>query len=85
MLNNEIYCSILENPEDENLRLILADWLEEQGDILAEFIRIQIALSKKSDKLLKKRERFIYNNYMFDWVNKFFKENCIDIPQKKGQ
>src|SRR5947209_1506964 len=28
------------NPDDDTLRLIYADWLEEQGDPLGEFIRL---------------------------------------------
>ena len=33
------------DPEDDSARLILADWLEEQGDSLADFIRVQIAIA----------------------------------------
>src|SRR5262245_42356922 len=36
--------AIAENPEDDTPRLILADWLEERGGPLGEFIRLQIAL-----------------------------------------
>jgi uncharacterized protein (TIGR02996 family) len=35
---------ILARPDDDAPRLIYADWLEEQGDVRAEFIRIQCAL-----------------------------------------
>jgi len=35
---------ILEEPDDEGIRLIFADWLEEHGNILGEFIRIQCQL-----------------------------------------
>jgi carbon storage regulator CsrA len=37
--------SILEEPDDEGLRLIFADWLEEQGDPRGEFIRTQCWLA----------------------------------------
>lgn len=38
---------IIENPADDAPRLIFADWLEEQGESeRAEFIRVQIALSR---------------------------------------
>jgi uncharacterized protein (TIGR02996 family) len=33
--------AILQNPDDDQLRLIYADWLEERGDPRAEFIRVQ--------------------------------------------
>ncbi len=37
---------ICESPEDDNLRLVYADWLEENGEAdRAEFIRVQIAIS----------------------------------------
>jgi uncharacterized protein (TIGR02996 family) len=35
--------AILEAPDDDALRLVYADWLEERGDPRGEFIRIQIA------------------------------------------
>lgn len=38
---------ILENPEDDTPRLILADWLQDNGDPdRAEFIRVQVELEK---------------------------------------
>lgn len=37
---------ILANPEDDSLRLVYADWLEERGDPRAEFIRVQCELAK---------------------------------------
>jgi uncharacterized protein (TIGR02996 family) len=37
---------IIENPQDDDIRLIYADWLEEHGDLdRAEFIRVQIRLA----------------------------------------
>lgn len=38
--------NIRKNPEDDNLKLAYADYLEEQGDPQAELIRIQIELEK---------------------------------------
>ena len=40
--------AVLAQPEDEAVRLVYADWLEEQGDPRAEFIRLQIALAHSS-------------------------------------
>ena len=43
---NGLLRAILENPADETLRLIYADWLEENGESeRAEFIRVQIELA----------------------------------------
>ena len=36
--------SIAENPSDDSLELILADWLEEQNDPRAELLRLQLVL-----------------------------------------
>lgn len=36
--------AILDNPEDDALRLVYADWLEERGDPRGEFIRVQVLL-----------------------------------------
>jgi uncharacterized protein (TIGR02996 family) len=37
--------AILDDPDDDSLRLIYADWLEERGDPRGEFIRVQFALA----------------------------------------
>jgi uncharacterized protein (TIGR02996 family) len=37
------------NPDDDALRLILADWLEEQGDPRGEHIRLQVQLSRMEE------------------------------------
>lgn len=43
---DELLQAILENPDDDQLRLVYADWLEERGDSArAEFIRLQIEYS----------------------------------------
>lgn len=38
--------AILSDPEDETLRLIYADWLEEQGDPRAEFLRLEAQVAQ---------------------------------------
>jgi carbon storage regulator CsrA len=40
--------SILESPDDESIRLIFADWLEDRDDPRGEFIRLQCRLAKLS-------------------------------------
>lgn len=47
--------AILQSPDDDALRLIFADWLEERGDPRGEFIRVQYALL---DEKLDERKRF---------------------------
>lgn len=42
--------AIIENPQDDALRLIFADWLDEHGDSgRTEFIRVQVELEKFSE------------------------------------
>src|SRR5262245_20631701 len=41
--------AILEAPEDDGIRLVFADWLEERGDPRAEFIRVQFAEEERPD------------------------------------
>jgi uncharacterized protein (TIGR02996 family) len=41
-----LFRAILAAPDDEALRLIYADWLEDQGDPRAEFVRVQCALAR---------------------------------------
>jgi uncharacterized protein (TIGR02996 family) len=38
--------AIVENPEDDALRLIFADWLDERDDPRAAFIRTQCQLAR---------------------------------------
>ncbi len=54
--------AILDDPEDDNLRLIYADFLEERGDgARAEFIRVQVELSQV--KRCKKSTRLFPDNH----------------------
>src|SRR5207245_1358527 len=42
--------AIAEHPEDDALRLVYSDWLEEHGDPeYAEFIRVQVTLAQNAD------------------------------------
>src|SRR2546421_3626799 len=40
--------TILDNPADDGPRVVYADWLEEQGDPRAEFIRVQLELARRT-------------------------------------
>jgi uncharacterized protein (TIGR02996 family) len=47
MTHDDFLLEILANPDDDALRLVYSDWLEERGDLLqAEFIRAQCELAK---------------------------------------
>jgi uncharacterized protein (TIGR02996 family) len=48
--------SVCENPEDDTVRLIYADWLEERGDPRGEFIRVQVELASMTADSPRRRE-----------------------------
>jgi uncharacterized protein (TIGR02996 family) len=65
--------SIFDNPEDDSVRLIYADWLEENGQPeRADFIRIQIelakaGLSKERQGELRSREQALLETHRQKW------------------
>src|SRR3712207_3456925 len=76
--------AIIEHPEDDELRLVYADWLEEHGDSArAEFIRVQCALARMAeddDRLwgLRAREHQLLEGHEKDWFP------LADVPQYCG-
>jgi carbon storage regulator len=64
--------AIVDNPGDEGLRLVFADWLEERGDPLAECIRLRCRLAKLSvaderRKPLEEQEQILWRQHGIDW------------------
>jgi carbon storage regulator CsrA len=64
--------AVLEAPDDEAIRLIFADWLEERGDPLGEFIRTQCRLARlpaddPRRKALTDRERVLWAEHGAAW------------------
>lgn len=58
----ELLPAISADPDNDELRLVYADWLEERGDPLGEFIRVQIELVHTAEshvrfRHLKEREK----------------------------
>jgi uncharacterized protein (TIGR02996 family) len=39
--------AVIDHPDDDGPRLVYADWLDEQGDVRGEFIRLQIDLARR--------------------------------------
>jgi uncharacterized protein (TIGR02996 family) len=65
--------AIIENPDDESLRLIYADFLDERGDPRGEFIRVQCELARLPDddprrRELEARERVLLKEHEEEWV-----------------
>jgi uncharacterized protein (TIGR02996 family) len=64
------------HPEDEVPRLVLADWLEENGDetdrARVEFIRIQCQLARRRDRDLEWRERSLWWQHVETWLGPIY-------------
>jgi uncharacterized protein (TIGR02996 family) len=65
--------AILDDPDDEGLRLIFADWLEEQGQPRGEFIRTQCTLAglpadDRRRRSLEARERQLLARHRDEWL-----------------
>jgi uncharacterized protein (TIGR02996 family) len=65
--------AIIESPDDDNLRLVYADWLEDLGDPRGEFIRVQCQLANLPEgdarrPELEARERELLAKYSPVWV-----------------
>lgn len=70
MDEEELLQAIRENPDDLQLRLVYADWLEEQGHPQAELIRIQCELEQLPDHG-KRRSALKFQEK--EWLHKFRK------------
>jgi uncharacterized protein (TIGR02996 family) len=74
MTRDELLHAVIENPDDDALRLVFADWLEEHSELeRAEFIRVQIELAKllKVDDRrpeLERRETELLARNESEWV-----------------
>ncbi len=72
MSHEAFLAEIIANPDDDTPRLIYADWLEDQGDHRAEFIRIQcehasLPLNDPRGDALLERENQLLNLYGREW------------------
>jgi uncharacterized protein (TIGR02996 family) len=75
---------IVAHPEDNSLRLIYADWLDEQGDPRAGFLRLEAEFAAlpetdRRKKRLRKRLRKLQKDLPSDWLVRLDRtaiENC---------
>ncbi len=73
-LDESLYRAILAEPEDDGLRLIYADWLEENGRAeRAEFIRVQMELARIGNagprwKVLRADEKKLWSIHRESWL-----------------
>lgn len=64
---------IASRPDDDTPRLVYADWLEDQGDLQGEFIRVQCELAQPSNEPdrtaeLRHRQRELLAAHRAEWV-----------------
>lgn len=71
-IEDALLCAVLEDPHNDAPRLVYADWLEEQGDERAEFIRVQCELAAgvedgERETALRERERTLLAKHGQAW------------------
>lgn len=61
---------IIANPDEDAPRLVYADWLQENGDPLAEFIRVQCAIVNGDNRIgLRDKEYELLESHASDWLS----------------
>ena len=60
--------AIAADPADDGPRIVYADWLQQQGDPLGEFIAIQCALARGRTAELAARERTLLEQHEAEWL-----------------
>jgi uncharacterized protein (TIGR02996 family) len=71
---NPFLRALLAQPDDDTLRLAMADWLDENDDpARAEFIRVQVELARgveerERQNALEKRQSELLNTHEHEWV-----------------
>lgn len=86
--------TIRENPDDDGPRLVYADWLEERGDPLGEFIRVQCELARVEEggdvsdlKGLQQREDELLTAHLLEWLGplaKFVNDQSLTAVFHRG-
>ena len=83
--------AIIDSPEDDGLRLIYADWLEEQGDPRGEFVRVQVELARLTEQDprwagLAEREAQLLDEHGWKWLRPLKRllpeEDCTPVFQR---
>jgi uncharacterized protein (TIGR02996 family) len=71
---------IKHDPDDDTPRLVLADWLQDQGDPRGELLALaleidRLGLSDRRRALLERRARLLLSQYSFTWLGPL-----LDLP-----
>jgi uncharacterized protein (TIGR02996 family) len=97
MTSHSFLRAIFENPNDDFLRLVYADWLEERGDPRGEFIRVQCELTTRlradiaqmekdyeQRKTLRGRAEQLFNAYGQEWNRPMRDSGCHKWEYRRG-
>lgn len=78
------YADIAKNPEDDSLRLICADWLEEEGGdpARAEFIRAQVGFAKTPREELRRLAASLEWSYGARWLREDLPGSLLPIKSE---
>lgn len=73
--NRRFMAAIQSRPDDDTPRLIYADWLEEQGDVRAELIRLQCRLERLPDDDPSRESHEIIEKKLVDVCSRSWREH----------
>lgn len=78
--------AIIADPENDNPRLVLADYLEEYGDPRGEFIRVQCSLEKRNNQIgnLIARQAELLNQFGLSWLPSSLVGTKINTRFRRG-
>jgi uncharacterized protein (TIGR02996 family) len=87
--DESLFAALRAHPEDETLRLVYADWLEERGDLRGEWLRTQVALDRLTaegrwDATLADRRRQLGTVIDPVWLAVARLPNRLDIHPGEG-
>jgi uncharacterized protein (TIGR02996 family) len=69
MTETDFLRSIHETPDDDDLRLVFADWLEDNGDPRGELMRVQVEFARRpGDRELQARNRALLAEHAEGWL-----------------
>lgn len=74
----EFLDAIVRSPDDDELRRVFADWLDERGDVRGEFVRLQLANDARAEEHIETHWR-AFAGELAPWSNESsFKRGLVD-------
>lgn len=87
-VEHRLFQALMDDPDNIELRMVIADWYQEQGDPRGEFIQVQIALDRLPRDHswrpeMKVRERDLLTEHRKEWDAPLYRQ--INATPFKGQ